>query len=61
MKTAHKVIEMREILDDMEIKYTKLMTYSPEIIAAHVQNAEGYEKQFSSSTIPFDHVDFRRG
>jgi len=35
---------MREVLDDVDFQYRKLMTYSPELISAHVINAEGYQK-----------------
>jgi hypothetical protein len=35
---------MREVLDDVDFQYRKLMTYSPELISAHAINAEGYQK-----------------
>lgn len=59
LKTANTVIEMREILDDVDIQYRRLMTYSPEVISTQAINAEGYQKQVTSSAFD-DNIDFRR-
>lgn len=51
LKTAHTVIEMQEVLNDVNTQYRKLMTYSPELISTRVINAEGYQTR-STGTIP---------
>jgi len=40
---------MREILDEVELQYRKLLTISPEIIAAHANNAEQYQQKSAGS------------
>ena len=44
---------MREILGDVELQYRKLLTFSPDLIAAHANNAEQYQ-QNSTGSVPFD-------
>jgi hypothetical protein len=42
---------MREILDDVESQYRKLLTFSPELIAAHANNAEQYQQKKSTGSV----------
>ena len=60
LKTANTVIDMREILDDVEIQYRKLIIYTPDLIAAHANNAEQYQMMVSGS-FHRDLIDFRGG
>jgi hypothetical protein len=51
LKTANTVIGMRDILDDAELQYRKLLTFSPEVFVAHVNNAEEYQQK-STGLVP---------
>ena len=42
---------MRNILDDAELQYRKLLTFSPEVFVAHVNNAEEYQQK-STGLVP---------
>lgn len=44
LKTANTVVDMRDILDDVESKYKRLMTFTPDLIAVQASNAERYQK-----------------
>jgi len=45
LKTAHNVLDMRQVLDSVELQHNNLMTYSPQVVSIRALNAERYHKQ----------------